>query len=309
MRRRAIEACTGDYRVTLEDRADPGRGDIRGAIGPANCHPLRARRAHAFEVTDDAVRHALAGRDELALAAGACREFANESLRDCTADAHREDPVARLLRLVDNGLPIGDLSVRHQKDVGRFRAAGHQIGLAQSVADLGAAHVRVERLGKTLGLGEVGLVARKRPIGHHVGRVTEGDQRNSIVRLQPFENAFERLLRLLHRVSLHGAGAIDDDGEVQRSRLLQSWEERLEARHGSQPVAVLAAEDEAARRLRGLHVQDEVAVHDRLGLAQREHDALRRLHELDGVRWADELGVAQRTAHLDAQRELVLDRE
>ena len=72
------------------------------------------------------------------------------------------------------------------------------------------------------------------------------------------------------------------------------WEERLEACHGSQPVAVLAAEDEAARRLRGLHVQDEVAVHDRLGLTQREHDALRRLHELDGLRRvADVAGIAQ----------------
>ena len=61
MRRRAIEACTGDHRVTLENRTDLDRGDIRGAIGPANCHPLRTRRAHAFEVTDDTVRHALAG--------------------------------------------------------------------------------------------------------------------------------------------------------------------------------------------------------------------------------------------------------
>ena len=109
VRRRAIEACTGDYCVAHEDRATPGWGDIHGAIGPANCHPLRPRRAHAFEVTDDAVRHALAGRDEFAHATGACREFANERLRDCTADTHREDPVARLLRLADNGLPIGDL--------------------------------------------------------------------------------------------------------------------------------------------------------------------------------------------------------
>ncbi|MCG3203226.1 MAG: hypothetical protein NFCOHLIN_03159 [Gammaproteobacteria bacterium] len=142
-----------------------------------------------------------------------------------------------------------------------------------------------------------------------VGRIAERDQRHSVLRLQAFEDAVQCLLRLLHRVALHRSGAVDDDGQRERTRLLQAREERLEARDRRHAFGVLSAQDEAARRLRRLHVQDEVAVHDGLRLQQGQHSLLRRLDQLDGMGRADELRVAQSAEHLHAQGELALDRE
>ena len=106
MLQRLIEARAGDHRVSLEDRADPGRVDVLGTLWPPHDDILCARSPHAFEVSDDAVRHSFAGGDEFALAASVGRELANESLRDSAADADREDPVSGLFRFINHGYPL-----------------------------------------------------------------------------------------------------------------------------------------------------------------------------------------------------------
>lgn len=87
-----------------------------------NRHALGPRRPHALEVANDPVGHALAWRDELALAACAGCEPAHERLGDGAADADREDSMPRLLRFIDDGLPIRDFAVGHEEEIGRLGA-------------------------------------------------------------------------------------------------------------------------------------------------------------------------------------------
>ena len=309
IQRRRIELRAGNDGVALKDRARLGGSDALRALGPAESDAARARCAHPRKVTHDAPGHAFARRNQLARAARAGGQFAHKGFRHGAAHAYRKNPVPGLFRLCDDLWPLVDFAVRHQKDVRRFRLAQRSVSRLQGFADFRAAHVCIQRFCKPLGLVQILLVAGKGAACQRPGRATEGDDRHPVLRLHGFQNAVQRLFGLRHRIARHGAGTIHNNSQIQRARLLQAREKRLETCQRRDAFAILPTQDNTAGGLRCFHVQDEVAVHHRPFLRQRNHHLVLLAAERNIMRRAGKLRVAQGAADFHAQRKAVFHRQ
>ena len=309
IQRRRVKLRAGDDGVALIHRAQFGGHRALRTFGPADDGTAGTRGAHPFKVPQDALCHAFARRDQLAGAARAGSQFAHEGFGHRAAHAHGENPVPGLFCRADNRLPVIDFAVGDQKHVRRLFRAQYGVSLLQGGADFRAAQVCVQRLCKAPGAGEVFLVAGQRVVGKHFGRRTKSDHRHAIVRLHGFQNTFQRLFRLHHRLAGHGAGTIDHNRKIQRVRLLQAGEKRLKTRHRCDAFAILPTEDKTARSLCRLHIEDEIAVHHRLLLRQRNHHFVLLAVQRHLMRRAGKLRFTQRAAHFHTQRKAVFHRQ